>query len=1757
MADPTLLDVVAQRFGTVLDRDSDGGRILGALRPTPALSGQATSGRAAVAPLAFALTPSGVSVRAAEGTDAVVLALPSGPLDFRLVAPAGGAPGRVELTLTALSAPLPFLRPGRANADGTLQALGGEVRLELPKVLLVVTATAPAATARLAPATGAGDAFEARMTPPLALVGPGAVVGLGFDRAALTLEGPGAPRLTVSPAVVHVSPPGIPALALRGAADGLVLELGPGGGLSGDVSLGQAPAPAQRPRFVSDLAARLRLVRNAVTLLEITGRIDLGGEVARRTGPLGDETGPLRFRLGLRLDDGWRADLRLEGSGDGALWRTVSSGGDDPVRDTLGAFAVFAPLLAGAAPAAGPSGFAAIGVAAGMSAAVAGSRWLTTRSLSLLGAELVVRTPAAGAPQAFLFFDVEVELQLSADAEGLELLRTRVPLKVRQRAIGLRLDFGPDGGAPRLEPVFDPVRGFGLDLRDPGVLTVPGPLGDLLQPEGVRMARSNPLALEVDLVLKADLGVVSVDRSSVRVPLDGGGGPTLTALGARVDVPGLLNGGGYLRLQPGGGIAGRMDAALTPPLGVRVAAGAAVDRVHDDGTALSAVLVTLGVELPVGIPLASSGLGLFGFHGLFGMHYRRREDAGETALDWFVGPAQGDATRIEAWEPAAHTWALGLGTVIGTMEGGFVLNAKGMVVLEVPGPRVLLAMKLSMLAARPPTKGQPSTGALLAVIDVRRESLTIGVVAEYALKPLLELRAPVEAFFDFEDAERWHLDVGGIPPKLPVSVKVLTSFRADGYLLVHGDGIPDFPPRPLHGLAIAAGLRAALTWGPEPIGLYLRVAAQADLGISFKPLLVVGTLTLSGELHLFVVSVEASASAEVIVSPDAFFVSARVCGSVDFFFFEVSGCVRLELGRRPSELPPPEPLVRALSLHSRSPALARGSGADRAVDGSLGDAARLVDGQWQGTPPTVPIDAIPVLQLELRPAVDPACTFRGRPIPPKLPPNGWVRRGERFYRYTLRSVALDGAIDAGETPVVWWDRQPQAVAGDDTEVQLALLSWVPDPTPVAAERTVSLDERVKRRWGDLCRPVAPPARVLWSFERAHLGPSPPGWTRQGVPWPDEPGTLRLSPPATTLTVTEPWRRDDQLLDALLRVTPAHLVGAAESPSRLLVAPRVDLSPRPLVATDAFEELVTALAPPAPAYAPPGGPCFADSLRLRADGFASLRLLLFVDRRVWEEQALVVRPLDARFDAVGGDEAVAPPAARPVADVDDLPPEWRDPGGPWRATVEGVLDLWIRYLREAGDEGLLVTIALDLPPDTVHVDVGLDRRLEDDDTRWGLLLADGLTAAEVRRFAYDKDQRSHEIAVVDGALGADQGERALLRPNTTYEVTVDYDVLVTGADEHGNPQETGLGRPQAVEQRFRFTTDAQAPARLDPWVLATAPSAGEQCVFHADPLRLVLATNATRKLLAAYGRTPFAVVRAASGRHPPGGGAFDAHEVALADALVPPQPLPAVALSPFAAALGEVVREQDCVAASGGMNLHERVTLTLRLEPSTDYVLDVELRPGATPTYPPLRRHFSTSRYATMAALAAAVAAAPVRHRRAADVTALATLPAPALGTQAVAVDDLALERVLRALRWGDLAAPRDPCVTVLWRDAASAAQRAAIAAVLIEAPEPLWRWRDVPREVADQDGTRRFELRPAAWLEVAAGTPAAVSALVRSTGGTRTLVRVSPLAGATPPTLTLWLRRLPLPLFEAGGSIEQQPLATIDLAARAPWEVEP
>jgi hypothetical protein len=490
------------------------------------------------------------------------------------------------------------------------------------------------------------------------------------------------------------------------------------------------------------------------------------------------------------------------------------------------------------------------------------------------------------------------------------------------------------------------------------------------------------------------------------------------------------------------------------------------------------------------------------------------------------------------------------------------------------------------------------------------------------------------------------------------------------------------------------------------------------------------------------------------------------------------------------------------------------------------------------------------------------------------------------------------------------------------------------------------------------------------------------------------------------------------------------------------------------------------------------------------------------------------------------------------------------------TVEAIRNAWFQVVVVRLREPALVLVEADLPAGITQVELGLVADFQAPVPNWGPLIVEGLTEAEFARSQFDESSRQFRIQVVDGALRGNEGKRALLRPGSAYTVAVGYDVAVTGLDDRGQPDTGSAVLASNQAQQFRFQTQADPPARLDPWVMATDPAPAEQFFFYGEPLRVIFAHNAVRKLYAAYGRELHAVVKAASGHHPPGGPGLDPSRVSLVSTVVQPQGLPALVETPFESALRAAIADQPCVTAENQTERHERLTLTMQLEPLTDYILDLEAQPAVgDPSYPLFRWHFSTGRYESMAALAAATAAAPVRHRRLADPSALLGLSGvPAAGSVQQVADD-ALEQALRAARWGELARPAAPRPTVIWQDGAGGGPPQPVA-LLLETPEPLWRARGVPQEVQDGQGTSRYQLVPQAWLDVIETPPAAplVVRLVHSTDGGRTLAMLGPAARGG--TLNLALRRTHHPLFEDDTVSTIASLVSAVLTA-APWEELP
>lgn len=979
------------------------------------------------------------------------------------------------------------------------------------------------------------------------------------------------------------------------------------------------------PDWFRSVKLKVRLVRSTLVAGEIEAEVDfqtateqklaasgqLGGNpppqgrTLQNGAPLGPDNpadGITKLHLLCQADPGTGRTTTLISVGADpadknglACWGWIP--GETPPEDKdfgltlLGSYLSFWPLAASAAAGGkGEVGDAVlVGTALALPGVVAALPWFQVERVIVFGAEYLQRD-RSDEFEGNLLFDIGIDW--TANILDLVKIEKEHPLSVRYKAIGLRFGNRGDDGTEQfvLRPIFDSSRGYTIDLANGGALKIAEPLGQILRVLGARISRTNPLTFEIDIGLGVDLGVVSVDRASVRAYLDADPPrpPELTALAASVDIPGALVGSGYMQVGSStvGGhvistIGGQIDITLRP-INLRIAAALEIATIPAEaGGPATGVYVGLNVVLPVGLPLGSTGLGIFGFRGIFGMHYERNpaigQGSGVPALAWLAAAGGkphlliNPDTQVKLWTPHVDRWAFGLGMLIGTMEGGVIMNLDGTLLLELPGPRVLIMMNARIVTPPPSMDAIGSSGGILAVIEITPEHFLIGILVQWDIEHLVKIVIPIEAVFPFgADANKWHIYLGARSDLgHPVEVDVLGIVKGTGYLMFKGDGLPAYTAHnatlpAITGFGIGLGVAASFTWGDTDIGLYLRIGGGMDAVLGLDPFVLAGTVYVSGELRLFIVSIGADAQLTVIVREQpggdlALYIHGEACGHVSFLFFEVRGCVSITISEPEPPAAPMPILVDKVSLKSRSPALLQGTGVDRGIDASLGDALELaLPGRPAFDDPrllAVPIDVVPVVSMKVPPvaATGLKVTGLGTPVAnaPGIPASGFAERGGEHYRYELVEVAVERidpatgslispAVQGSTAPVVWWASTD--ATGTNAIAQLALFTWEPTPATKAIEKNERLEETIHERWGRVCEDAAPPADVLWTFRWERLGASPVGWDLEGTAWPDPAGTRRSTPPDTTLHVSERWRSGDASLDALRGIFPALVVG---------------------------------------------------------------------------------------------------------------------------------------------------------------------------------------------------------------------------------------------------------------------------------------------------------------------------------------------------------------------------------------------------------------------------------------------------------------------------------------------------------------------------------------------------------------------------------------------------------------------------------------
>ena len=114
------------------------------------------------------------------------------------------------------------------------------------------------------------------------------------------------------------------------------------------------------------------------------------------------------------------------------------------------------------------------------------------------------------------------------------------------------------------------------------------------------------------MAFNLDLGVVRLTSATIRIVAERNAplSVEIRGLGVALSIPGVLEGSGTARINPDGSVAATLDVNV-------VAAGLLAQAELELKPELAYVAICVRVILPVGIPLANTGLGIFGFVGQF------------------------------------------------------------------------------------------------------------------------------------------------------------------------------------------------------------------------------------------------------------------------------------------------------------------------------------------------------------------------------------------------------------------------------------------------------------------------------------------------------------------------------------------------------------------------------------------------------------------------------------------------------------------------------------------------------------------------------------------------------------------------------------------------------------------------------------------------------------------------------------------------------------------------------------------------------------------------------------------------------------------------------------------------------------------------------------------------------------------------------------------------------------------------------------
>ncbi len=612
---------------------------------------------------------------------------------------------------------------------------------------------------------------------------------------------------------------------------------------------------------------------------------------------------------------------------------------------------------------------------------------------------------------------------------------------------------------------------------------------------------------------------------------DDGTDPKITLEGVEVEfeVPDVLRFQGsvsYRELDRDGEKIHRFDGDITldlMALDLQIDATLVIGSSHGDSGAYTFFAIYLGVELPTGIPLWSTGLGLYGAAGLFALYMEPDKKPDEEwygmgpGEGWFKRPEIGVADLDNKWTNCRGSLALGAGVTIGTLsDNGYIFSGKVLLAIVFPGPIILIEGKASLLRERSTLDEEPVFRAL-AVLDFRAGTFLIGLDAQYKYDEdegrIIDIAGSAEIFFSFTDLAAWHLYLGEKEPREKrIQAEIISFIKANAYFMLDARQI-----------ATGAWIGFDKNWRFGPVRIALEAWLEGNVIISWKPSFFHGDIWLHGKLEISIFGIGLGISADVRFACDVYdpyHILAEFKIALTLLFWDLDIGFTLEWG--PEPIPPqiPLPLKEVAIEHpkvSTSWPLPRGElllpNYDK--DGFRQDPdiePVVIDGmspeELSEAIPTMPL--IPIVPLDCRP-----CLTFGRPVhddaligvnPQPVDPESEYERigdpekdeGPVRVRYGLKEVALDKLVGGSWIQVahnnvsgvghLYGSWAPLPSDDGKSTAQTKLMLWSKTPFDYTRQTGSSYNEWFTDRFsGYPCLPIPPNQEFCYDFERLMLG----------------------------------------------------------------------------------------------------------------------------------------------------------------------------------------------------------------------------------------------------------------------------------------------------------------------------------------------------------------------------------------------------------------------------------------------------------------------------------------------------------------------------------------------------------------------------------------------------------------------------------------------------------------------------------------------